>query len=87
MSKKFAALKKKIVDSTPQIVATALSAAAATAYVLYLQGEKKDRFPAGERTTFTLHQDDIDLMTEEDAYPIFSVNGHSFQINYQPVDA
>jgi hypothetical protein len=87
MSGKLAKFKQKIIDSTPQIVATAISAAAATAYVLYLQGEKKDRFPAGERTTFTLHEDDIELMTHDDAYPIFNVNGHSFQINYLPVDA
>lgn len=86
---KLADLKKKIAEKAPQIVATALSAAAATAYVFYLQdqSEKKNRFPEGETTMFNLHEDDIELMTHEDAYPIFTVNGHRFQINYTPVDA
>jgi hypothetical protein len=82
---KFAKIKKKIVDSTPQIVATALSAAAATAYVFYLKevSEKSDRFKAGGQTILTLHDDDLQLMTEEDAYPVFNINGHAFQVHYE----
>jgi hypothetical protein len=85
---KFTQIKRKIVDSTPQIVATALSAAAAVASVIYLQNlaEKNNRFPEGRRTTFTLTEDDITLLTTEDAYPVFNRDGHAFEIHYEPVE-
>lgn len=78
----------KVRSSAPQILATALSAAAATAYVLYLKdaSEKNERFKPGENTVITLGHDDIVLMTEEGAYPAFNIQGHQFEVHYEPVD-
>lgn len=88
MNEKLAKIKKQIQAHAPEIAFGVFLTALVGVYAVYVNklAEQATRFPEGDSTYLRLRPENIKLMTEEDAWPYYTIDGHRFVIEYVPED-